>query len=137
MNLAFLAEQSLQAANTVARLTPIAWVVEVHYLRPDGSHGMELIVAESPLAARPDTDELVPKDCELQRAVAFPAMRFDEMAEDQRQRYSSHYKEFQIFRRCKALGMKREDYLASQHHDPVALDEQRSRWVRPGRYLGD
>lgn len=136
---AALAERVLATpVNTLAQLTAWPWVVELVYLKPDGTHERNIVVAESPLAQHPDSDALVPDDCELLRSVAIPGSRFNDMAGHVRQSHKAHYRALLFWKLAKARGVSVKDLQASNDYDPIALDEGVERWAKPGcRFAGD
>lgn len=136
MNLAALAEQSLMAATAIAQQTPVAWVLEVEWREPDGGFNRLLLIAEGPLADRPDGEELVPADCEFLRCDAFPASRFGDFAEPMRQRYRRHYSEYLLWQRAQELGLfSTADLKPWLHYDPIAVEAEVTKWVRPSTYF--
>lgn len=137
MNVAAFAESVVFGISAAAQQAPADWMLDVTWREPDGSFGRRMLVVESPLALRPGTDDIVPADCEELRCDAFPCSRFADFNDEMRQRYRAHYMEWLVHQRARYLGMERGAYLCSAHHDPVALEDQQARWVRPNRFAGD
>lgn len=130
------------AANGAAALdrsTVLPWVVELVSVKPGQAASRHISVHYAPMHRPPIPEDLLPQGARFVRADVFPATRFDDMPIHVRDRYyRAHYRAALMARRAKANGMTVEQLQASEHHDPVLIDEQVERWLRPhNRFVGD
>jgi hypothetical protein len=137
MTAAALAEQVIPAQSVVAAATYVVWVVELTYLQDDVQRST-IVVDRAPLSARPQTEELLPAGAELLRAESMPVCRLRDLPVDRRHNYRRHYRAFLMWNRAQDNGMRSDDMVPHVDYDPIAIDEDLQRWVRPlNRYCGD
>ena len=80
----------------------------------------------------------MPPDGRVLRCDVFPAIRFDDFAENTRLRYRAQYRAFLMWRKARAADKSPAALVPWVDYDPIAIDETVERWVRPaGRYAGD
>lgn len=120
----------------IAAATVVVWVIELTYLLDDVREST-VVVERSPLAARPDGEDLIPAGAELLRAASFPAEAFRSMPAMERLKHRRHYRAYLLWCRAMDAGKKPDDMRGHVGYDPVMLDEDVERWARPGFYSGD
>lgn len=138
MDIADLAHLATDSAATLARCTVYPWIVELVSVVPGHAATRHIHVHYAPLHRPPVPEDLLPEGAEFVRADVFPATRFDDMAIHNRDRYRAHYRAALTARRARAYGITVEQLQRSEHHDPVLVDGQVERWLRPNnRFTGD
>lgn len=106
-------ERAASNAAVIARASVIEWVIELAYEK-DGELHTAVHVLRSPLAARPDGDDLLPADADPLRVVTFPAVQLQDMPLAQRSRHERHYRA----------------WLKAQGHTDDEADVLSSEWRR-------
>ena len=129
------------AANGAAALdrsTVLPWVVELVSVKPGHAATRHISVLYAPLQRPPLPHSLLPQGARFVRADVFLTTRLDGMPVHQRDRFRDHYKAVLMARRAETREMTVEQLRASEHHDPVLIDGQLERWLRPhNRFTGD
>lgn len=119
----------------------LPWLVTVDFRvkqpRNDGAgdewkHDRVITVEMSPLAAMPDIEPMLPRGAEFLRADIFPITRFDRMPLDVRDRYTSHYRVYLMWRRAVALDCDVVALVDGENYSSRAIDETVQRWVSYG-----
>lgn len=96
------------------------------------AHERLIAVQASPLAEMPDIEELMPVGATFLRADVFPAMKFDRMPVDVRDRYASQYRAYLMWRRAVAAEKGVDDLVDGVDFSSRQLDETVSRWISYG-----
>lgn len=89
-----------------------------------------------------DIDEvsLVPEGCEFMRAERMPIERLHSLPVAQRERYRPAFKSYWLWRRSRdpAVGKPVAELITHVDYDPILLDMEVNRWVRPfNNWQGD
>lgn len=133
-----LAQTAANAGSILAKCTVYPWLVTVTYRTPEGVTRLDRQVIEALMSEAPDPLAFVPDGCEFMRADVFPATRFDDMNDAGRARYRPEYRAYLMWRKAKALGKAVGELVPWVDVDPVLIDENAERWVKPvGRYCGE
>lgn len=108
---------AIAADAAIGRVTIWPWIVELAYTA-NGIRASTITVKQAPLSAGPQAEDLIPAGASLERAVVFPATRFECMPPSVRERHRAHYAAFLTWRKGQA-GIV----------DEAAVAEQAARWV--------
>ena len=140
MNYARISEGLVLSGAIRALAASMPWCITVDFRvrqpRSDGApewvSDRVIAIEMSPLAQAPDIESLIPCGAEFARADVFPITRFDTMPLDVRDRYSSHFRVYLMWRRAVAAGCDVVALEDGVDYSSRQIDEAVSRWVSYG-----